>query len=207
VTALQVYRDDGPLAGLLGRRLGRTLPAAPLALTVLGALPVALLLALDRSRPAPAPALAAVAVFVAFGAAGAVRADTGRLAWAVPPLLRLVEYAVLIRLTVLADRAAMPLCFAVLGVLAFHHYDAVYRLRHQRVPPPAWVSAVGAGWDGRLIAAFALAALGALDAGLLVAAIALGVVFVAESAVSWLRFARGVRPAAYDDDHDDEGDA
>ena len=205
MTALEVYRDDGPLAELLGRRLGRALPAAPVALTIVGALPLAALLAVDDSRPAAVPALAAVALFVAVAAAGSVRADTGRLAWAVPPLLRLVEYAVLIRLTVLADRPAMPLCFAVLGVLAFHHYDAVYRLRHQRVPPPGWVTAVGGGWDGRLIAACALAAFGALDAGLLAAAVALGVVFVAESAVSWLRFARGARPAAYDDD--DEGDA
>lgn len=205
MTALQVYRDDGPLAGRLGRRIGPALPAAPVALTVLGALPLALLLALDDGQPAAVPALAGVAVFVAVAAAGTVRADTGRLAWAVPPLLRLVEYAVLIRLTVLADRGAMPLCFAILGVLAFHHYDTVYRLRHQRVPPPAWVRAAGGGWDGRLIAAFALAALGALDAGLLVAAVGLGVVFVGESAISWLRFSRGARSAAYDDD--DEGDA
>jgi Family of unknown function (DUF5941) len=204
VTALQVYRDDGPLAGLLGRRLGPALAAAPVALTVLGALPLAVLLAVDDARPGAVPALAAVAVFVAVAAAGAVRADSGRLAWAVPPLLRLVEYAVLIRLTVLADRDAMPVCFAILAVLAFHHYDAVYRLRHQRVPPPAWVRAAGGGWDGRLIAAFALAALGALGAALLVGAVVLGVVFVAESAVSWLRFARGARSAAYDDD---EGDA
>ena len=141
----------------------------------------------------------------AAGGAGAARPDAGRLAWAVPPLLRLVEYGALIRLTVLAGRSAMPLCYAVLGVLAFHHYDVVYRLRHQRIAPPEWVSAVGGGWDGRLIVAFALAAVGGLEVGLLVAAIALGAVFVAESALSWLRFASGTRSAAYDDD--DEGDA
>jgi uncharacterized protein DUF5941 len=205
MTALQVYRDDGPLADLLGGRLGRRLRPAPVALTVLAALPLGALLAVDDARPAAVPSLGAVALFVALAAAGAPRADAGRLAWAVPPLLRLVEYAVLIRLTVLAARGAMPLCFAVLAVLAFHHYDAVYRLRYQRSAPPAWVSAVGGGWDGRLLVAFVLAAVGALDAGLLVAAIALGVVFVAESAVSWLRFARSERSVAYDDD--DEGDA
>jgi len=204
MSALQVYRDDGPLAGLLGARLVRAFPAVPAALTILGALPLTVLLAVDDAQSALVPAVAAVALYVALAATGAVRADVGRFAWAVPPLLRLVEYAALIRLTILADRSAMPLCFAVLGVLAFHHYDAVYRLRHQRVPPPGWVSAVGGGWDGRLIVAFVLAALGALDAGLLVAAIALGAVFVVESGVSWLRFARGVRPAAYDDDDGDD---
>jgi Family of unknown function (DUF5941) len=203
MSALRVYRDDGPLAGLLAPRLGRAFPAAPVALTILGALPLTVLLAVDDAQSALLPAVAAVALFVAVAATGAVRADIGRLAWGVPPLLRLVEYAALIRLTILADRSAMPLCFAVLGVLAFHHYDAVYRLRHQRVAPPAWVSAVGGGWDGRLIVAFVLAALGALDAWLLVAAIALGAVFVAESGVSWLRFARGVRPAAYEDDDEE----
>jgi hypothetical protein len=205
VTALQVYRDDGPLAGILGRHLGSALTTAPVALTVLGAVPLAVLLAVDDARPAALPALVAVAIFVAAGGAGAARPDAGRLAWAVPPLLRLVEYGVLIRLTVLAGRSAMPLCFALLGVLAFHHYDVVYRLRHQRIAPPEWVSAVGGGWDGRLIVAFALAAVGGLEVGLLVAAIALGAVFVAESALSWLRFASGTRSAAYDDD--DEGDA
>jgi hypothetical protein len=204
MTALQVYRDDGPVAELLGRRLGPALRAAPVTLTLLGATPLALLLAIDDARPAAVPALAGVAVFVAVAAAGTVRADSGRLAWAAPPLLRLVEYAVLIRLTVLADRSAMPLCFAILGVLAFHHYDTVYRLRHQHVPPPGWVQAAGGGWDGRLIAAFALAALGALGAALFVGAVVLGVMFVTESAVSWLRFARGTRSAEYDDD---EGDA
>jgi hypothetical protein len=204
MTALGVYRDDGPIAGLLGRRLARVLRPAPVALTILGALPLTVLLAVDDALPAAVPAAAAVGVFVAVAAPGAVRSDDGRLAWAVPPLLRLVEYAVLIRLTVLADRAAMPLCFAILGVLAFHHYDAVYRLRHQRVAPPAWVRLVGGGWDGRLLVAFVLAALGALEAGLLVAAVALGIVFVAESVTSWLRFSRGTRSVAYDDDDDGE---
>jgi hypothetical protein len=207
VTALQVYRDDGPLAGILGRRLGGALTAAPVAITLLGAVPLAVLLGVEDTRPTALLAVVAVAIFVAAGAAGAARPDAGRLAWSVPPLLRLVEYGALIRLTVLAGRSAMPLCFAVLGVLAFHHYDVVYRLRHQRIAPPAWVSAVGGGWDGRLIVAFTLAAVGGLEVGLLLAAIALGVVFIAESALSWLRFASGTRSAAYDDDGDDEGDA
>ena len=49
MTALEVYRDDGPLAELLGRRLGRALPAAPVALTIVGALPLAALLAVPYS--------------------------------------------------------------------------------------------------------------------------------------------------------------
>ena len=65
----------------------------------------------------------------------------------------------------------MPLCFALLAVLAFHHYDTVYRLRHQRLAPPAWLRAAGGGWEGRVLVACVLALAGVLGPGLLVAAV------------------------------------
>ena len=152
-------------------------------------------------RPLSTEALGAAAVgFVLLAGAASRRRHDGRLSWAVPPLLRTLEYGILIRLTVLADRDAVPLCFALLGALAFHHYDTVYRLRHQRVAPPSWARAIGGGWDGRLLAAYILAAAGALDLGLLAAAVALALVYVTESTVSWLRFARTERTAVYEDE-------
>jgi hypothetical protein len=136
--------------------------------------------------------------------AGARHAQRGRFAWIVPPLLRALEYGLLLRLTVLGDHDALPSCFALLGVLAFHHYDTVYRLRHQRVAPPAWLGAAGGGWDGRLLVIYLLAVAGVLGVGLTVIAVALAVLFVSESVTSWLRFARTERPRSYGEDDDDE---
>jgi hypothetical protein len=203
VTALQVYRDDGPLGALIGRA-GRGVAVGETALCVLGGALLALAAAL---LPLEAIAGAAV-VAVLLVAAGSQRPHAGRLAWLVPPLLRVLEYAFLIRLTAVADGDAMPLCFALLCVLAFHHYDTVYRLRHQRVPPPAWVRAAGGGWEGRVLAACVLALAGVLGPGLLVAALGLGALFVTETVVSWVRFARAERgPQALDDEDEDVQDA
>ena len=184
MNALQTYRDDGLLADWLGATAGRVLRVGEVALTLLGAAILAV-------------AVAAVVVLVG---AGARRSHSGRFAWIVPPLLRLLEYAFLIRLTVLAEPEAMPLCFALLCALAFHHYDTVYRLRQQGVAPPAWRRAIGGGWEGRLLLASLLAALGVLAPGMLVAAVILGAVYVTESTLSWMRFARATRPAVIDDE-------
>jgi hypothetical protein len=123
-----------------------------------------------------------------------LRAAGGRapdaFAWAVPPLVRLLDYGFLFGLTTAVERDAVPICFALLCVLAFHHYDVAYRLRNQGVAPPAWLLAVGGGWDGRLIVASALALAGVLRVGILVAAAVLGAVYAAESTASWLRFRR-----------------
>ena len=200
MTQLRVYRDDGPLALWLGARLGRPLPSGGAPFVLLGALLLAIALAVaDPPDPGPLVALAVV-LCVLLGSAGSARPEGGRFAWLAPPVLRALEYAFLIRLTVLADRDALPLCFALLAVLAFHHYDAVYRLRHQGVAPPAWTRAAGGGWEGRLIGGLVLAALGVLGPGLLVAAVVLAVIFVGESVSSWSRFARVGRPAVIDED-------
>jgi hypothetical protein len=132
------------------------------------------------------------------------RAGPRQLAWLVPPVVRLLEYGTLIALSAAAEPDALPFCFALLGVLAFHHYDTVYRLRHQRVPPPAWVRAVGGGWEGRLIVAGALALAGGLRIGLLLAATGLAVVYVTESVLSWLRFGRAAGEVRRDDEAEDD---
>jgi hypothetical protein len=113
-----------------------------------------------------------------------------RLAWLVPPLLRAIEYSFLIALTIIADPGAMPLCFAFVAVVALHHYDTVYRLRHQRLEPPVWIGAIGGGWDGRMLLASLFALAGVLDAALLVASVALALVYTVESTASWLRYGR-----------------
>ncbi|MDP9434129.1 MAG: DUF5941 domain-containing protein, partial [Actinomycetota bacterium] len=137
------------------------------------------------------PALAAAAV-VAAGLSGPAHrsAHSGRLDWLVPPLLRAAEYGALLRLAVLEGPATVPACYLLLAALAYHHYDVVYRLRDRGEEPRAWLRRTGLGWDGRLVAAGLLAALGVLRPALYVAGTVLLVLYVVESAAAWRRGAR-----------------
>jgi len=204
MSALDVYRDDGALARLLGGavRPGRPAWLGPPLLTAVAAVP---LLAVVFSPSPSMPLLgAAVCGFVVLAGGAGAGQRNGRLDWVVPPLLRAVEYTVLLRLAALAGGTALPVCFGALAALAFHHYDVVYRLRHQGVPPPLWVQFGGGGWETRLLAVYGLAALGLLVPGLAVIASVLGVVFVAESVASWRRFSQVRRAARYEDEEDEE---
>jgi hypothetical protein len=125
-------------------------------------------------------------------------AGAGRLAWLLPPLVRIAEYGSLIALTRVSAPERLPFCFAFLAVLAFHHYDCAYRLHHQGVAPPRWLATVSGGWEGRILVACALALAGVLGPGLLVGAVALGLLYGAESARSWARFGRRGSPARAD---------
>ena len=126
----------------------------------------------------------------------------GVLAWLAPPLLRALEYTFLIALTAVAEPGALPQCFALVTVLALHHYDVVYRLRYQGVAPARWVGAIGGGWDGRIAAATLLALAGWLEPGLAVGAALLAVAYAGEATSSWARIARD--PALARADHADE---
>ena len=195
------YRDDGPLAALLARTGGIVTRVPGPVLTIAGAAPlVAVLAGAGRDVPVAQLALAAVWYVVLAGAASGTA--TGRLDWLMPPLLRAVEYGVLFWLTVLIDPDALPACFSLLGVLAFHHYDTVYRLRHQRVAPPAWLRFTGGGWDVRLAGVYVLVVTGWLGVGMAVAAAVLAGLFVTESVAAWLRY-DAQRPALYEDEEDE----
>lgn len=126
--------------------------------------------------------------------------DDARLAWLVPPLLRIVEYGSILLVAAIAGASTLPAAFALLAVIAFHQYDVVYRLRHQGVTPPAWLDAVALGWDGRVIVAWALLAAGLLPTAMFLWAAALAVVLVGESAASWARFSRAPGVAFDEDD-------
>jgi Family of unknown function (DUF5941) len=203
VTALQLYRDDGPLANFIGSRIGPAIRADELTLTLLAAVPLVAVLAAS-SRELPTSAIPAGVVAFVLLAGAAARRDHGRpLSWLVPPLLRAGEYAFFVTVTALSDPDAMPLCFAFLAVLVFHHYDAVYALRHRRAAVPSWVYAVGGGWDGRMLVASFLALAGVLDVGLLAGAVGLALVYVGETTSSSLRYARSGRAAVFDE-RDDE---
>jgi hypothetical protein len=184
MTALVIYRDDGPLARALGR-LGS--PRVPAVLPLLAAaVPMTVLLCADGSL-APRGALAACVAWAVLLGGVSRGCDHGfRLAWLVPPTLRALEYGSVLGLAAGSPAAA----YALIAVAAFHHYDLIYRLRQRAEAPPAWVTAAGGGWDGRLAAVCVLMLAGALPAALYALAAVLAVVLVGESVHGWVRFAR-----------------
>jgi Family of unknown function (DUF5941) len=126
--------------------------------------------------------------------------DRWALAWLVPPLVRALEYGYVVALTAFVDRDALPAAFAFLFVLAFHHYDLVYRFRQQRTTPPEWLRVVGLGSEGRmaLLALFGVA--GVLLPGLVALSVVLGLTYVTESTLGWIRFGRGLSTSQAQDD-------
>jgi hypothetical protein len=119
------------------------------------------------------------------------RLPVGRYAWTVPALLRLFEYAVVLLVVRAVAPDAIPAAFALLFAVAYHHYDALYRVLNG-LPPAGAVHAAGLGVEGRLIVIFSLAAAGedALSRGLVVMAVALAVVFVVIGTMGGLRALR-----------------
>ena len=148
-------RDDGPLARALGRAAPRRLPPVP---TVLAAA-VALTAGLGVDGGATtAASLLGVGAFVLLGALSARGGIGGRLHWVVPPLLHTGEYATLV---VLAWRAGMPpAAFALLAVVASHHYDLLYL--QDTAWAPRTVDLLSGGWDGRMLILTVAAVAGAL---------------------------------------------
>ena len=196
-----LQRDDGLLARALGR-IGGALPVSPFVLLALGALPLLLLIVVRGERATDGAAAIAVAWLVLLGGASSGRPHTDKLRWAVAPLLRVAEYGGLLWLGSLAADG-LPGAFAVLCVLWFRHYDLVYRVRHQGVPPADWVRIAALGWEGRLLGALVLLVTGALPGGFYVYAGLLAVVLVTETIDAWTRFGRDRRPVTYDEEEDE----
>jgi len=202
--SVEVYRDDGPLALAIGRALGPRVPVPAMALLVLGAGAILVLAAFAGSDASLGLTAAGVAFLVLTLGITNVRYPKASFRWAVPSLVRIGEYATLAWLAGTAD--ALPAAFALIAALTFRHYDLVYRLRHRAEVPPRWLNLLAAGWDGRVIIAWLLLALGALPAAMYVWAGLLGAVSVAESVVSWRRFERSRATAGEFDELEGEGE-
>jgi hypothetical protein len=197
--SLAPARDDGPLAQLLGRALGPHLPVPAAALTLASAAPLVVAVAVGGayvSQAALAPGVAAVVLIS--GAAGG--RPVGRFDWTIPAMLRALEYGLLLWTAVLARGPAVRPCFALLAVLAYHHYDSVYRSRNRGEAPPGWLRRAAGGWEGRVILGYLALLLAVSTAAMAVAAVLLGLLFVGESLVGWLAAARAPRPLAYADE-------
>jgi len=126
---------------------------------------------------------------------------SSRFLWLRPALLRLTEYAVVLALSWAApDRGATSAAFAVLLVVASHHYDQLYRVLQGLRAGSGVARALGLGVPGRLLVVTVLAALAStaqapagrevLEGGLWVLAGGLGILFLVVEPVGVLREAR-----------------
>ncbi|MEZ0074938.1 DUF5941 domain-containing protein [Planotetraspora sp. GP83] len=188
---VMAYRDDGVLSRAMGMLVAGQLPPLPPAMA--GAFVTGVLLLVGVAG-ADDLAVFAPAVALLLAGSGSSHRHDGRLDWLVPPILRLTEYGFVASVGFARDVPPV-LIFAVLGAMAFHHYDTVYRVR-QHVYPPPWLATRGLGWDGRMLV---VAVGGLLDAvtvmfGLLAAY--LWVLFCWESLTCWLAAPRAVDEAA-----------
>lgn len=203
MTLLGQYRDDGLLARALATVGGRAkLP--PGLLAALGLAGLFALVALEGDGASDAEVAVGVGWFILLAGVSRGRPHTDRFAWTVPGFLRVGEYGSLIWIAACAGDSSPAAAFALIAALAFRHYDLVYRPRYQGVSPPEWVQLAAGGWDGRLVVAILLLATGAMPAGMFVVAGALGALFVAECAMSWVRLS--ARPVSLYEDEEDEGD-
>lgn len=187
---LIAYRDDGWISAAFGRAVPGVLP--PLApLLVAAAITVVLIAAGmgGEARPGDAVLFAPIVALLLLSGPTSSHPHDGRLDWLVPPILRVVEYGYLAALGFAQD-VSDPLIYALIAVLAYHHYDIVYRTR-QRLWPPEWVFRAGLGWDGRMLIAAASAFAGVESFAYAALAAYLGVLFGVESVSAWARTERG----------------
>lgn len=175
------YRDDGPLSRGMGMLVAGQLP--PLPPVVAGAFVTGVLLVIGVAG-SDGLAVFAPAVTLLLAGPGSSHPHDGRVDWLVPPILRLIEYS-FIAACGFAHDVPPWLIFVLLGAMAFHHYDLVYRLR-QRVYPPPWLATFGLGWDGRMIAVALSAIIGFVTGGFVLLALYLWGLFGWESLTCWL---------------------
>ena len=190
--ALADLADSGPLAQGVARALqapARRLPgfAAPV-VALLGGL-VLVGLAWQPGYGGPLAAVGAVIYAVTSGLAVA-RPLKGALDWLVPPFFRAAEYCTILLLAAKADvHGALPAAFGLVGAVAYHHYDTVYRIRGNAGAPPAWLVRAVGGQEGRTLLVAVLAAVltaSQFTVALTVLAVAVALVVLAESIRFWV---------------------
>jgi Family of unknown function (DUF5941)/CDP-alcohol phosphatidyltransferase len=118
----------------------------------------------------------------------------GRAAWALPAALRLVELGLVATVALVWFPSVTVPAFWWMAVVAFHHYDTLYRAL-QDSAPPRWLVWLGLGWEGRTVVVLLLSIVGgsALGAGLAWGAWLLAGLFVVVASVQWLSVQERVR--------------
>ncbi|GAA4045461.1 DUF5941 domain-containing protein [Nonomuraea soli] len=194
---LLAYRDDGPLVHALAPRLGKGLPPVPtLLVAVVAVIGLAVAGQLTSGFWLLVPSLIALVLVLPTAA----RDHLGRFDWLTPPLVRGLEFLIIILVGLAAD-APRWLLFVLLYVVGYHTYDTVYRTR-QSIWPPAWVFHAGLGWELRLLIIGVAAAAGQLTWVLAVLTAYLLVLFSVESVYSWVKLDKASAQAGADAEQD-----
>ncbi|MFD9439769.1 DUF5941 domain-containing protein [Streptomyces sp. NPDC060006] len=199
--ALADLTDSGPLAELL-TRLGRGVRLGGPAVVAL----VAGVLVVLASWLAPYgswwPVLGA-GVYVLLSPVALQRPLKGALDWLVPPFFRAAEYGTVLVLAAKADvNGALPAAFGLVGAVAYHHYDTVYRIRGNAGAPPHWLVRAIGGHEGRTLLVTVLAALLAatdFKVALTAVAVAVALLVLVESISFWVTAHRRGAPAVHDE--------
>ena len=109
----------------------------------------------------------------------------GAWAWTVPTGLRFVELGIVALLVLAVAPALMVIGFVWMAVIAFHHYDVLYRALNGR-STPRWLIWSGLGWDGRSLLLLVAAGIGLLGVVLPLGAVAWAMLLVVIASVQWL---------------------
>jgi len=171
VTALHVHRDDGPVA----RGIRPSLLPVPEVVLVAAAVALA---AVGAAAGVAGWACTLVGVVVAL--AGRLGRPSERLDWALPALLRGLEYGAIVLLV-----GGSPWAYVLAATVAFRHYDIVYRERIRGDHPPRWLATVAGGWEVRTGVLAVAAASGREELVAAVLAVVLAPLIVIEASASW----------------------
>ncbi|MFJ9024232.1 DUF5941 domain-containing protein [Streptomyces sp. NPDC102259] len=198
--ALADLADNGPLAEALARLLpGKPRVTAPLSAAV-GAVMVTLGAWLWG---ASWWVVLMAGAYVLLSAEAVEHPLKGALDWLIPPFFRAGEYCTVLILAAKADvHGALPAAFGLVGAVAYHHYDTVYRIRGNAGAPPAWLVRAIGGQDGRtlLVALLAVLLTGSQFAvALTVLAVVVAVVVLFESIRFWVAAHRAGAPSVHDE--------
>ncbi|MFB8180266.1 DUF5941 domain-containing protein [Streptomyces sp. NPDC055966] len=200
--ALADLADSGPLGEAVRRAAKGGLPglAVP-AVAFLGGAAVVTSCALTANG-SPLPVIGAL-LYVLTSALAVARPLKGALDWLVPPFFRAAEYGTVLALAGKAGvNGALPAAFGLVAAVAYHHYDTVYRIRGNAGAPPAWLTRVIGGHEGRTLLVAVLAAVltaSQFTVALTVLAVSVALVVLAESIRFWVSSHLGGAPAVHDE--------
>ncbi len=203
--AVGALTDSGPAAQLCARAL-RAVRLPRFGAPAVALLATAVILATAWATPlgGPWPVLAAVLYILCTGLA-LTSPLKGPLDWLLPPLFRIAEYGAIL---VLAARSsadgALPAAFGLVAAVAYHHYDAVYRIRGGTGAPARWLVRAVGGHEGRTLVVTIAAALwlggNSHTQGFIFALTALAVVIAALVLTESIRFwVSSQAPAVHDE--------
>ncbi|MBV1941348.1 CDP-alcohol phosphatidyltransferase family protein [Streptomyces sp. BV286] len=199
--ALADLTDSGPLAELLAR-LGRGVRLGGPAVVALVAGVLVVLASWLSPYGSWWPVLGA-GVYVLLSPVALQRPLKGALDWLVPPFFRAAEYGTVLVLAAKADvNGALPAAFGLVGAVAYHHYDTVYRIRGNAGAPPHWLVRAIGGHEGRTLLVTVLAALLAatdFKVALTAVAVAVALLVLVESISFWVTAHRRGAPAVHDE--------